>query len=104
MLSDYLRRQAETCLRIARAGFDLATAERLGRLAAELREKADELDEQEREAPDAPHPPGQRLQPRQRFVPQRVRERFRLTRPPENSDTMTGERAGAATCITLPEC
>ena len=50
MLSDYLRRQAETCLRIARAGFDLATAERLGRLAAELREKADELDEQEREA------------------------------------------------------
>lgn len=41
----YLRRQAETCLRIARTTFDLATAERLRYLAADLSAKADEVDE-----------------------------------------------------------
>ncbi len=46
-ISDYLRRQADTCLRIARAGFDLGTAERLGALAAELRAKADELEDEQ---------------------------------------------------------
>jgi hypothetical protein len=44
-LSEYLRHQADTCLRIARAGFDLATAERLRHMAADLRAKADELDD-----------------------------------------------------------
>ena len=46
-ISDYLRGQADTCLRIARAGFDLGTAERLGALAAELRAKADELEDEQ---------------------------------------------------------
>ena len=45
--SDYLRRQADNCLRIARTGFDLATAERLRHMASDLRGKADELDEQD---------------------------------------------------------
>ncbi len=40
--ADYLRRQAEACLRIARGCFDLAAAERMRHLAAELRAKADE--------------------------------------------------------------
>jgi hypothetical protein len=51
MLAQYLRRQANTCLRIARDGFDLATAERLRLLAAELRAKADEIEEEEGMAP-----------------------------------------------------
>ena len=42
---DFLRRQAQTCLRLARATFDLTTAERLRYLAAELTAKADELEE-----------------------------------------------------------
>ncbi len=42
--ADYLRRQADTCLRIAHATFDLTTAERLRFLAIELRAKAAELD------------------------------------------------------------
>ena len=44
--ADYLRRQADTCLRIARATFDLTTAERLRFLAVELRSKATELDDE----------------------------------------------------------
>lgn len=44
LTSDYLRRQAETCLRLARTTFDLATAERLRYMAAELNAKADEID------------------------------------------------------------
>jgi hypothetical protein len=47
MISDYLRRQAENCLRIGRSAFDLATAERLRYMAAELRAKADEIDDEE---------------------------------------------------------
>ena len=40
MLSpEYLRRQAENCLRIARTCFDLASAERLRLMAAELNAK-----------------------------------------------------------------
>lgn len=55
-ISEYLRRQADACLRIARGGFDLGTAERLGALAAELRAKADELeDEQDDERAFRPH-------------------------------------------------
>ncbi len=47
--SEYLRRQAEACLRIARTGFDLGTAERLRVLAADLRSKAEELEEHEKD-------------------------------------------------------
>jgi hypothetical protein len=47
MLSpEYLRRQADNCLRIARTCFDLASAERLRLMAAELNAKAAEMDEQ----------------------------------------------------------
>ena len=50
MLSpEYLRRQAENCLRIARSCFDLASAERLRLMAAELNAKAVEMDEQNRQ-------------------------------------------------------
>jgi hypothetical protein len=48
--ADYLHRQAEACLRIGRTAFDLATAERLRLLAAELRAKANEVEEQAHEA------------------------------------------------------
>ena len=41
---EFLRRQAENCLRIARGCFDLASAERLRLMAAELNAKAAELD------------------------------------------------------------
>jgi hypothetical protein len=47
MLSaNYLRRQADNCLRIARTCFDLAAAERLRRMATELQAKADESEAQ----------------------------------------------------------
>jgi hypothetical protein len=46
---EFLRRQAENCLRIARTCFDLASAERLRLMAAELNAKAAELDEQTRQ-------------------------------------------------------
>ena len=46
MLSaEFLRRQAENCLRIARSCFDLASAERLRIMAAEFNAKAAEMDE-----------------------------------------------------------
>ncbi len=55
MLSpEFLRRQAENCLRIARGCFDLASAERLRLMAAELNAKAAEMEEQSR--PDRPPP------------------------------------------------
>jgi hypothetical protein len=41
---EFLRRQAENCLRIARGCFDLASAERLRLMAAELIAKAAELE------------------------------------------------------------
>lgn len=53
--SDYLRRQADNCLRLARTGFDLATAERLRHMAADLRAKADELDGDSERPKVAPH-------------------------------------------------
>jgi hypothetical protein len=46
---EFLRRQAENCLRIARSCFDLASAERLRLMAAELNAKAAEMDEQSRQ-------------------------------------------------------
>jgi hypothetical protein len=45
--AEYVRRQAEECLRIARTTFDLSTAERLRFMAAELHTKAEALAEQE---------------------------------------------------------
>lgn len=41
---EFLRRQAENCLRIARTCFDLASAERLRLMAAELNAKAAEME------------------------------------------------------------
>jgi hypothetical protein len=41
---DFLRRQAENCLRIARSCFDLTSAERLRLMAAEFMAKADEME------------------------------------------------------------
>lgn len=41
---EFLRRQAECCLRIARSCFDLTSAERLRLMAAELNAKATELE------------------------------------------------------------
>jgi hypothetical protein len=43
--ADYLRRQAETCLTLSRATFDLVIAGRLRAMAEDLRRKAHELDE-----------------------------------------------------------
>jgi hypothetical protein len=45
-LAEYLRRQAENCLRIARHCFDLSSAERMRLLANELKAKADEIERQ----------------------------------------------------------
>jgi hypothetical protein len=50
---EFLRRQADNCLRIARTCFDLASAERLRLMAAELNEKAAELSEQRQDR--SPH-------------------------------------------------
>jgi hypothetical protein len=41
---EFLRRQAENCLRIARNCFDLTSAERLRLMATEFQAKADEID------------------------------------------------------------
>ena len=46
---EFLRRQADNCLRIARSCFDLASAERLRLMAAELNAKAAEMDEDKRQ-------------------------------------------------------
>ena len=46
---EFLRRQAENCLRIARSCFDLTSAERLRLMAAELNAKAAEMDEDKRQ-------------------------------------------------------
>jgi len=46
---EFLRRQAENCLRIARSCFDLTSAERLRLMAAELNAKAAEMDENRRQ-------------------------------------------------------
>ena len=46
---EFLRRQAENCLRIARSCFDLTSAERLRLMATELNAKAAEMDEDKRQ-------------------------------------------------------
>jgi hypothetical protein len=45
---EFLRRQAENCLRIARSCFDLASAERLRLMATELTSKAVEMESSDR--------------------------------------------------------
>jgi len=42
--SDYLRRQAESCLNLSRATFDLVIAARLRAMAEDFSRKAQELD------------------------------------------------------------
>ena len=51
LTAEYLHRQADTCLRIARNCFDLTTVERLRYLAADLKAKAAEIEEDERLPP-----------------------------------------------------
>ena len=52
MLStEFLRRQAENCLRIARSCFDLSSAERLRLMANDLNAKAEEIDRERRFRP-----------------------------------------------------
>ena len=46
---EFLRNQAENCLRIARSCFDLTSAERLRMMAAELNAKATEMDQDKRQ-------------------------------------------------------
>jgi hypothetical protein len=46
--SAFLRRQAEACIALSRATFDLTVAGRLRAMAAELRARASEEDEAER--------------------------------------------------------
>jgi hypothetical protein len=43
--ADYLRRQAESCLSLSRATFDLVIATRLRALAEEFRRKAQEIED-----------------------------------------------------------
>jgi len=47
MLADFLRQQADSCRRLARATFDLTTSEKLRYMAAALEAKADTLDDEE---------------------------------------------------------
>lgn len=45
--AEFLRRQADNCIRVARQCFDLTASERLRIMASELRSKADEIEEDE---------------------------------------------------------
>ena len=47
MLAQFLRQQADSCHRLARATFDLSTAEKLRYMAAGLEAKAETLDEED---------------------------------------------------------
>ena len=49
--AQFLRRQADNCVRIARQCFDLTASERLRFMAAELRAKADEIEEKDQRIP-----------------------------------------------------
>jgi hypothetical protein len=49
--ADYLRRQAEKCLALSRATFDLSVARRLRGLADEFRDKAAEVDRHQQQGP-----------------------------------------------------
>ena len=52
LTTEFLRRQAENCLRIARSCFDLSSAERLRLTANDLNAKADEIDRDRRYRPN----------------------------------------------------
>lgn len=52
LTAEYLRRQAEACLHIARTCFDLTSAERLRLMAAELKAKAAEIERTEKNRTD----------------------------------------------------
>jgi hypothetical protein len=63
--AQFLRRQAQTCLRIARTCFDLASAERMRQLAGELNAAAAQIERQHQIAPhtigwDVPSHPAHR--------------------------------------------
>lgn len=45
--AEFLRHQADNCIRVARQCFDLTASERLRIMASELRSKADEIEEDE---------------------------------------------------------
>ena len=45
--AQFLRRQADNCVRVARQCFDLTASERLRLMANELRAKADEIEEED---------------------------------------------------------
>ena len=49
--TEFLRRQADSCLRIARNCFDLSSAERLRLIARIFQAKADEIDRDKRFRP-----------------------------------------------------
>jgi hypothetical protein len=49
--AEFLRRQAENCLRIARSCFDLSSAERLRMIAHDLNAKANEIERDKRFRP-----------------------------------------------------
>ena len=49
--ADYLRRQADNCLHIARSCFDLTSVERMRLMAGELKAKADEIEKRHAIAP-----------------------------------------------------
>ena len=49
--AEFLRRQAENCLRIARSCFDLSSAERLRMIAQDLNAKANEIERDKRFRP-----------------------------------------------------
>ena len=49
--TEFLRRQAENCLRIARSCFDLSSAERLRLMANDLNAKAEEIERERRFRP-----------------------------------------------------
>jgi hypothetical protein len=53
LTAQFLRRQAETCLRIARTCFDLASAERMRHLAGEFNAAAAQIERQNQVAPHA---------------------------------------------------
>ncbi len=54
LTAEFLRRQAENCIRVARQCFDLAASERLRIMATELRAKADEIDDDEQDRTVSP--------------------------------------------------
>lgn len=54
LTAEFLRRQAENCVRVARQCFDLAASERLRIMATELHAKADEIDDEQKDQAVSP--------------------------------------------------